>query len=102
MQANTNIVKVDYVETRKGVSKTGKAYEMTVCQCMVDLPQEDGTMKKSAAELVLPKDHPVISEGIYVAHFGVSISQDKKMGGRVTMLTPAPKNIQNPAASPKP
>lgn len=62
--------------------KSGSPYKMTVCQCVVhgDVPL--------VGELVLPKDHPVITPGMYNAEFGVAIGQDKRIGGQLVMLTP--------------
>ena len=41
-------------------------------------------------EMVLPKDHPVITPGMYDAEFGVSVGMDKRITGQLVQLTPAP------------
>lgn len=92
-------IQVLSVENRSGRSKSGNDYSMDVCQCAVHEVGEDGKERLQIGELILPKNHPVVSVGMYEAEFGVSISQDKRIGGRLVQLFPvgASRSVSSPA-----
>lgn len=100
----TNI-QVLSTENRKGRSKTtGNDYSMNICQCVVYEETPQGTTPK-IGELILPKDHPEVSAGMYEGHFGISIGQDKRITGRLIQLTPLRAAASSPlaaGAAPKP
>lgn len=76
------LVEVLAFELREGhSSKTGKAYSMGVCQCLVHGD------KLLVGELVLPKDHPAPKRGFYRAEFEAGVGFDKKIGGFLKTLT---------------
>jgi hypothetical protein len=82
------------VEEKKGISKkSGQAYAMTVCQCVV----KSGD-KVNVGELVLPKDHPPVTPGEYDATFTVQVGFDHRIGGVVEKLTPRKPALARGAA----
>lgn len=81
-------IQVLSVENKSGRSaKSGKDYSMNVCQCVVHGVDDDGVEKIQIGELVLPKDHPAVVPGMYDGEFGISVGQDKRIGGRLLQLT---------------
>jgi len=79
-------IQVLAIETKSGQSKkTGNAYSMEVCQCVV---HGDSIQ---VGELVLPKDHPKIVPGMYDGEFGVQVGADKRISGVLKLLTPVSK-----------
>lgn len=76
-------IQVLHVETKSGQSKkTGSAYSMEVCQCVIHGEHPE------VGELILPKDHPKVVPGMYDADFGVAVGLDKRIGGVLKLLTP--------------
>ncbi|NOT99429.1 MAG: hypothetical protein HOO97_10115 [Sideroxydans sp.] len=98
MKTNIQVIST---ENRKGRSKTGNDYDMNICQCVVHEETPEGLQKK-IGELVLPKGHPVVSEGMYEGHFGISIGQDKRISGRLIQLTPLRTAVPAAGAGAKP
>lgn len=99
-------------EHKAGRSKTGADYALDICQCVVHEVVEGGEIKLQVGELVLPKDHPQVKPGMYDATFGISVDQNKRIGGRLLSLHPVPPESpapsssgagrSSPAAAPKP
>lgn len=87
-------------ETKEGVGKkSGQAYKMTVCQCVVT-DSETGEIK--VGELTLPKDHPTPAAGIYDAEFKIGIDyQTKKIGGVLVALHQSRPENKPAAPAPK-
>lgn len=86
-------IQVLHVETKKGVGKkSGQPYEMDVCQCVV----HGETLQ--VGELVLPKDHPKVTPGMYEGSFGVSVDMNKRIGGVLISLTPITATAATKAA----
>jgi hypothetical protein len=82
-------IQVLSVENKSGRAKSGNDYNMNICQCIVhDVDQTTGAEKQLIGELVLPKNHPVIVPGTYEGEFGISVGQDKRIGGRLLQLYP--------------
>lgn len=82
-------IQVLSIENKSGRSKaTGNDYSMNVCQCVVYDIDGDGVEKILVGELVLPKNHPEVKPGMYEGEFGISVGQDKRIGGRLLHLTP--------------
>lgn len=95
-------IQVLSVEHKQGRAKSGNDYSMHVCQCVVhEVDQETGAEKIQIGELVLPKNHPVVTPGMYDGEFGISVGQDKRIGGRLIQLFPvASRPAANSPASP--
>ena len=72
-------------ELKSGIGKkTGSAYSMTICQCIV-ADSDSGEIK--VGELTLPKDHESPVPGDYEAEFKIGIDyQTKKIGGVLVAL----------------
>lgn len=85
-------IQVLSIEKKSGVSKQGNKYEMTVCQCVVQ------GEKIQVGELVLPREHPEVTPGVYDAEFGVAIDRDKRIGGALIRLIPVAQNQVHKAA----
>jgi hypothetical protein len=78
-------IQVLAVETKQGVSrKGGQPYKMDVCKCVVF---KEGA-QPDVGELVLPKDHPPVTPGMYDGEFGVSVGFDKRISGQLVRLIP--------------
>ena len=89
-------------ELKAGIGKkTGAAYSMTICQCVVT-DSESGEIK--VGELTLPKGHVAPEPGLYEAEFKIGIDyQTKKIGGILVALRSAkdvPKSGFVPASKP--
>jgi len=81
-------IEVLSTETRSG-NKNGKDWSMVVCQCVANvLDLKTGQEKISVGELILPKGHEPITAGVFEGEFGISVGQDKQIGGRLLRLTP--------------
>lgn len=85
-------IQVLSTERKQGVGKkSGNAYDMTICQCIIH-----GEEIK-IGELVLPRDHVAIEPGLFDGEFGLAVDQQtKRIGGVLIKLTPVPR-----AAAPK-
>lgn len=94
-------IQVLSVEHKSGRAKSGNDYSMYVCQCVVHEIDGDGVERIQIGELVLPKNHPVVTPGMYDGEFGISVGQDKRIGGRLIQLLPvASRPAANSPASP--
>lgn len=84
-------IQVLSLERKQGVGKkSGNAYDMTICQCIVH-----GEEIK-IGELVLPRDHAEIQPGMFDGEFGLAVDQQtKRIGGVLIKLTP----VARPAAA---
>lgn len=98
-------IQVLSVENKAGRGKSGNDYNMDIAQCVVFNIDADGVEKIIVGELVLPKNHPKVSPGMFEGEFGISVGQDKRIGGRLVSLfpvpaarTPSPVQAQKPAA----
>jgi len=103
MKTRLQVLSVENKSGRSG--STGKDYSMDICQCVIHVvDQETGAEKLQIGELMLPKNHPKVSPGFYDAEFGISVSQEKKIGGRLIQLTPVAnaQRVAAPAPSPSP
>lgn len=82
-------IQVLSVENKQGRSKTGADYNLNICQCIAYVPDVDtGEEKQMIGELMLPKGHPEVKPGMYEGEFGISVGQDKRIGGRLIQLFP--------------
>lgn len=72
---------------KSGVGKkSGAAYKMTICQCVVT-DSETGEIK--VGELTMPKDAETPTPGHYEAEFKIGVDyQTKKIGGVLVALRP--------------
>lgn len=62
---------------------TGNDYKMTIVQAIVLEDGEDPLV----AEIILPRDHPEVSPGLYEAKFGPFVDrQTKRLGGQLIGL----------------
>lgn len=88
-------------ENKSGIGKkTGSAYSMTICQCVVT-DSETGEIK--VGELTLPKDYATPAPGIYEAEFKIGIDyQTKKIGGVLVGLSPVSRPESKPSPAPVP
>lgn len=87
-------VQVLAVTRKQGVSKTGNAYDMSICQCVVHGEQI------VVGELVLPKGHATVEPGFYQAEFGIAInSQDKRISGQLVQLVPEVAAVRTSTAA---
>jgi len=68
-------------------AKSGNAYDMGVVQCVWTDP--DGSVL--CGELILPKGHPDIREGVHECQLALSRGIDGKVSGRVISLVPVAK-----------
>lgn len=96
-------IQVLSVEHKQGRSKTGNDYSIDLCQCVVHgVDLETGAEKIQIGELMLPKNHPKITPGMYDGEFGISVGQDKKISGRLLQLHPvsAVNRVMNTSAIP--
>lgn len=80
-------IQVLSAETKSGIGKkSGAAYSMIICQCVVT-DSETGEIK--VGELTMPKDAGAPTPGIYEAEFKIGIDyQTKKIGGVLVSLRP--------------
>lgn len=81
-------IEVLSVEKKSGRSKQGNDYNLTICQCVVRAVDDDGVEKVQVGELMLPKDHDDVKPGNFEGEFGISVGQDKRIGGRLIRLVP--------------
>lgn len=87
-------IQVLSAETKAGIGKkSGSAYSMVICQCVVT-DSETGEIK--VGELTMPKDHEIPVAGLYEAEFKVGIDyQTKKIGGLLVSLKPISKGFNS-------
>src|SRR3989338_3102110 len=87
-------IQVLSVENKSGIGKkSGSAYDMNICQCVVT-DSETGEIK--VGELTMPKGADVPTAGFYEAEFKIGVDyQTKKIGGVLVALRPL-ANISRP------
>ena len=80
-------IQVLSIDHRSGKAKaTGNDYSLFICQCVLFTEGE----APAIGELILPRDHPEVTPGMYDAEFGVAVDlQTKRIGGRLIRLTRA-------------
>jgi len=70
---------------KQGVGqKSGQPFDMGICQ--VVFTAGDGSV--TVGELVLPKGHQDVKEGVYEAQLDLARAADGRVGGRVVALVP--------------
>ena len=95
-------IQVLSLEHKSGRAKSGNDYAMDVAQCVVfDADLKTGEEKILVGELVLPKGHAAVPPGMYEGEFGISVGQDKRIGGRLLQLHPISKAVAS-ASTQKP
>lgn len=86
------LVKVEIlsVQPLQGFSKKSlKDYDMRIAQCIVHkADRETGEISMLVGELLLPEAFKDTQPGTYDVEFEISISQDKRIGGRVADMKP--------------
>lgn len=87
--ARTVMVDVLGVSARAGFSKKSlKDYDMRFADCIVQkVDRETGEFASLVGELLIPERYKDIGPGLYAVRFELSISQDKRIGGRVAEMT---------------
>lgn len=90
--ALARLVKVEIlsVQPLQGFSKKSlKDYDMRIAQCIVHkADRQTGEVSMLVGELLLPEAFKDTQSGIYDVEFEISISQDKRIGGRVVDMKP--------------
>jgi hypothetical protein len=76
------------VQARAGFSKKSlKDYDMRFADCIVHkVDRETGDVSMLVGELLVPEAYKDIAPGTYDVEFQLSISQDKRIGGRVASM----------------
>jgi hypothetical protein len=84
------LVEVLSVTPRAGFSKKSlKDYDMLFADCIVHKVDRDtGEVSMLVGELLVPDRFKDIKPGLYEVAFEISIGQDKRIGGRVSEMTP--------------
>lgn len=84
------------VQARAGFSKKSlKDYDMRFADCIVHkVDRESGEVSMLVGELLMPEAYKDILPGTYSVEFQLSISQDKRIGGRVATM-----ELQQPVKS---
>ena len=91
------------VQARAGFSKKSlKDYDMRFADCIVHkADRETGDVSLLVGELLVPEAYKDIAPGMYSVEFQLSISQDKRIGGRVaTMELQQTAKVIPPVAKP--
>ena len=98
------------VQARAGFSKKSlKDYDMRFADCIVHKVDRDtGDVSMLVGELLVPEAYKDIAPGMYLVEFQLSISQEKKIGGRVASMelqqvgkqAAAPSKAATPPVSP--
>ncbi|MEO7493898.1 MAG: hypothetical protein ABIV04_03025 [Massilia sp.] len=101
-----NIIQIIGINQVAGRSKkTGNDYDMRMAQCIVErVDPVTGAPAPLIGELVLPEKFKDTPPGRYEVEFEVSVSQDKRIGSVVSVMTPVPvaARAAAPAAAPSP
>lgn len=89
-------IQVLSIEERKG-NKNGKDWRMHVCQCIAyPVDPATGAEVIKIGELILPKNHDMITPGEYDGEFGINVGYDKQIGGQIVRLIPRkPSAVQS-------
>jgi hypothetical protein len=98
-----NIIQIIYVQPITGTSrKTGNAYDMRAAQCIVERFDDNGTAIPLVGELMLPDAFKDIPPGRYEVTFELHVGSDKRIGSRVSSMTPIAREAREarPVASP--
>ena len=106
VNAVARLVKVEIlsVQPLQGFSKKSlKDYDMRIAQCIVHkADRETGEISMLVGELLLPEAFKDTAPGTYDVEFEISISQDKRIGGRVADMKPHGQGVKVSAAAPAP
>lgn len=99
-------VEILSVQPLQGFSKKSlKDYDMRIAQCIVHkADRETGEISMLVGELLLPEAFKDTKAGVYDVEFEISISQDKRIGGRVADMKPhreGAKSVTAPATPAK-
>ena len=83
-------VEILSVTERAGFSKKSlKDYDMRFADCIVHkVDRETGEVALLVGELLVPDRYKDIQPGMYEVEFEIAIGQDKRIGGRVSQMTP--------------
>ena len=83
-------VEILSVTERAGFSKKSlKDYDMRFADCIVHKVNRDtGEVALLVGELLVPDRYKDIQPGMYEVEFEIAIGQDKRIGGRVSQMTP--------------
>lgn len=97
----TSRIQVLSIERKQGIGKkSGNAYDMVICQCVVHGKNESGEPEVKIGELVLPRNHPEVKAGMYDGEFGLAVDQQtKRIGGVLVQLFPVTAAAAAKAAS---
>jgi len=103
-------VEILSVTERAGFSKKSlKDYDMRFADCIVHKVDRDtGEVALLVGELLVPDRYKDIQPGMYEVEFEIAIGQDKRIGGRVSQMTPkkavvaSSPSVSAPAAGGKP
>ena len=106
VNAPARLVKVEIlsVQPLQGFSKKSlKDYDMRIAQCIVHkADRETGEISMLVGELLLPEAFKDTKAGVYDVEFEISISQDKRIGGRVADMKPHASGVKAVAPAPTP
>lgn len=103
------VVEVLSMTPRAGFSKkTLKDYDMLFADCLVHkVDRVTGAVALLVGELLVPDRYKDIAPGMYEVEFEIAIGQDKRIGGRVAVMTrlksavdssPAPGSVVAPSS----
>ena len=97
-------VEILSVQPLQGFSKKSlKDYDMRIAQCIVHkADRETGEISMLVGELLLPEAFKDTKAGVYDVQFEISISQDKRIGGRVADMKPHGQGAKASVAAPSP
>ena len=96
MQKTIEILEVNPAKT--GISKTGKPYSITECECIV--AAVDGTRKVGVLTLGQKIDATTIKPGVYLGTFDISVNyKDRRIGAEIVSLVPVVKPLSVPSVS---
>jgi hypothetical protein len=102
--ARTVTVEILSVTPRSGFSKKSlKDYDMRFADCIVHkVDRETGEVALLVGELLVPDRYKDIAPGMYEVEFEIAIGQDKRIGGRVSQMTPQKAASVSAPAKPVP
>lgn len=95
-----NVIQIIYVQPVTGTSrKSGAAYDLRLAQCIVERTDDNGNPAPLVGELMLPEKFKDTVPGRYEVTFELMVGSDKRIGSRVSEMTPLPRPA---AAAPAP
>lgn len=98
-----NVIQIIHVHPISGTSrKTGNAYDMRAAQCIIEKVDANGNAAPMIGELMLPDAYKDIPPGRYDVEFEIAIGSDKRVGSRVSKMTPIPRSSASAAAAAAP